>query len=282
MALIPEFQGSVDELEQFVRIVDRVHDRKIVEEDELLDIVLSKLRGEAVGHCHRLNAETWDDLKDQLSTEFGVRYTVETIFHRTEALCQRPHETFKKYRDRARKIVEMVIAYAPDNESLLEYASRHIKDHFVTGLNDPNLKVLALMQNELKLDALMTYLEEVHENSDRVEEATRRLRAAQAPQAPFNDSGNLNMWSSNSYNGGHKNPMGWPDPRSHVEIRWPQYPQGWQQNSWPQNYQGQNFDGWPPNETGLQINKVEVGRNRSIRDIEEVTIIEIRDHRDLT
>ncbi|KFB39632.1 hypothetical protein ZHAS_00007115 [Anopheles sinensis] len=129
MALIPEFRGSVDELEQFVRIVDRVHDRKIVEEYELLDI-LSKLRGEAVGYCHRLNAETWDDLKDQLSPEFGLSYTVETIFHRTEALCQRPHETFKKYRDRARKIVEMVIAYAPDNESLLEYASRHIKDHF--------------------------------------------------------------------------------------------------------------------------------------------------------
>lgn len=76
---------------------------------------------------------------------------------------------------------------------------RHIKHHFVTGLNDANLKMLALMHHNLELELLMTYLEEVHENADRVNEATRRLRAAQVPNLPVVANFDRDNWVSHGY-----------------------------------------------------------------------------------
>uniref|UniRef100_A0A2M4ASP8 Retrotransposon gag domain-containing protein n=1 Tax=Anopheles triannulatus TaxID=58253 RepID=A0A2M4ASP8_9DIPT len=181
MALIPEFGGTSDELELFIHQVDRAQQRYGLDSEETVDIVLAKLRGRAVAHYHRIKASSWEEMRSLLREEFGTRLSVEAIFHQTETLGQRSGESFRHYKDRARRIIEAVKTYAPENEALQEYACQHIKHHFVTGLHDENLKVLALMHHAYDLSQLMEYLDEVSENTDRVADATRRLRAGEKP-----------------------------------------------------------------------------------------------------
>ncbi|WP_143217087.1 hypothetical protein, partial [Acinetobacter baumannii] len=91
----------------------------MVNEEELLDIVVAKLKSDAVSHYQRIKAKNWEEMKELLRKEFGENCSVESIFSRTETLAQRQTETFRRYAERARHIVELVKTHASDNEGLV-------------------------------------------------------------------------------------------------------------------------------------------------------------------
>uniref|UniRef100_A0A2M4CWF6 Retrotransposon gag domain-containing protein n=1 Tax=Anopheles darlingi TaxID=43151 RepID=A0A2M4CWF6_ANODA len=182
MGLIPVFRGRADELDLFIRQVDRVRERNILDEDDLLDIVLTKLKGDHARKINRTTAKSWEEMKVLLVKEFGDHYSLESVFHKIETLAQRTNETLKKYKDRTRTMFEWIASFAPHSEQ--PYALRHLKHHFVAGLRDENLKTMALIQKSMDLESLMDYLEEVHDNADRVTDAARRLRINEYDSRP--------------------------------------------------------------------------------------------------
>uniref|UniRef100_A0A8D8FZZ2 (northern house mosquito) hypothetical protein n=1 Tax=Culex pipiens TaxID=7175 RepID=A0A8D8FZZ2_CULPI len=84
--LIPEFDGSLDSLDQFLMLTDYYADQIPEGEDQskFLNIVFMKLKFKAAARIKRIYANTWEETKANLIREFGIKTTFGSIIEQIE------------------------------------------------------------------------------------------------------------------------------------------------------------------------------------------------------
>lgn len=153
MQCIPEFRGAAAELDAFLFAVD-YYAKKIPKNgkhDELVQIVLLKLKGPAAAYFKRIRGDTWEEVKENLEREFKPQFKLEELLQKIETLEQGVKESFQSYKDRALMLKERIDEYEGENEDDPEkesYAERSLRIHFLGGLKNKDLKNLAKTQKK--------------------------------------------------------------------------------------------------------------------------------------
>lgn len=88
---LPEFSGDYRDLQNFINLIDRVHPilRAYDEPSQLLfsDIIKSKLKGKAREVIEiNCQAQSWNDIKQILTNNFGERNSLEELFDRLKSV----------------------------------------------------------------------------------------------------------------------------------------------------------------------------------------------------
>ena len=144
MMCIPDFHGESKDLERFLHQID-FFAKRIPEgesEEELIQVVMFKLKGNAASLFNRIVDESWDSVKTNLIKQFGEKVNVEAIFQQVETLQQEFNEPFTTYKERVLKLKKQIMNnYAKNAED--SYAIKSLKIHFLAGLKNQELKTLA-------------------------------------------------------------------------------------------------------------------------------------------
>lgn len=191
MQFIPEFRGVAVELDAFLNAIE-YYAKKIPKDgahDELIQIVLLKLKGPAAIHFKRIKGETWPEIRACLEKEFGTNVKLEELMQQIETLEQGQNETFQSYKDRALTLKEHIDEYEPkktensaandeeEEEEVKEsFAERSLRLHFLGGLKNRNLKNLAKTQKNRSFVELVEYLGDECIDVDQIEQIEKRLR----------------------------------------------------------------------------------------------------------
>ncbi|XP_062715963.1 uncharacterized protein LOC134291783 [Aedes albopictus] len=185
---IPEFHGSACELDAFIyqincflKPIKRITDARERKNAEtvLIQIALSKLKGPAALKFKNILANTWDKVKDNLQKEFGISLQLEELFNKIETLEQGKCESFKNYKDRVLQLKRNIDEFEKDyikDPTIESYAQRHLRIHFLAGLEDINLKIFAKTKKEDSLEDLVDYLQEECIDVEQQERIEQRLR----------------------------------------------------------------------------------------------------------
>lgn len=197
---IPDFRGDKEEVEGFIYQIEHIakdipkpasstpdpDDPAVIAEQELIHIVLSKLKGPALQHFKRIRAASWNQVRTNLRKEFGEDFKLEKLFRQIEMLAQEPKETFASYKNRVLIIKQGIDEFENgkyqipiENDS---YAQRNLKLHFIAGLNNQSLKNQARNKKTLDLEQLIKYLDEECVDVEQLEHIEERIKGAQQPE----------------------------------------------------------------------------------------------------
>ena len=168
---IPEFDGSHEQLQNFINVVDifvpsiqdevgldangnltAVGEAYLKAEKQLLVAVRMKLKGKALEQAPDLMQKTWLKTKNKIVEAFQVSNSMESISRMITTLRQAPDESFTNYKARADTINVYVRQLKND------YADRQLRIFFIAGLLDEDLVDLAKTQkvdNYLELAKLL-------------------------------------------------------------------------------------------------------------------------------
>lgn len=221
MQLIPEFRGDPLELDQFIHAVNYCA-KKIPENGEhteLLHVVLLKLKGPAAGHFKRIKGNKWEDVRECLKKEFGTDIKIEELTQKIETLEQDRQETFQQYKNRVLNIKERLEEFKAHKKEELdedEFELKLLKQHFLAGLKNKNLKHLAKTQKDLCFEDLLDYLEQECIDDEQLEEVEKRLKNAKInssprrqqdypPRKPFDSNPNRGYYNQRSWTNEHEN-----------------------------------------------------------------------------
>lgn len=200
MKFIPDYNGAPKELDGFLYQIDYFA-KQIPDghsEEELIRIVMLKLRGNAAGYFKRIVADTWDEIRNNLVKVFGERFHLEAIFHEVETLRQGFHEPYSSYKERVLMLKEHIMSSDTKN-SEDSYAIKNLKIHFLAGLKNPELQTLARTNKHLDFDHLLEYLEEEVVQLEHIHMIEERLRKTEA--SSMNDGNTrYNTYSGNQGN----------------------------------------------------------------------------------
>ncbi|XP_058455232.1 uncharacterized protein LOC131432752 [Malaya genurostris] len=162
---IPEFHGSVNELEPFLCQISYFAEQipQGANEKPLANVILKKLKGNAATFINRIRANTINDVFQNLRDQFAVKVTVEEILIRIETLEQKYGDFFEEYAERALQIMEFIDTQQENQvteEVQKSFAERALTIHFIAGLSNKNLKQLAKNHRLLKFQELIGFLKE--------------------------------------------------------------------------------------------------------------------------
>ncbi|XP_035782234.1 uncharacterized protein LOC118461241 [Anopheles albimanus] len=233
LQMIPEFTGDPNELEAFLYQVDQQAARIPAGQSTqcVIDIVLGKLRGDAVRSHNRVKADNWREMRENIKKEFGGCYRLESVAQQIEELEQGPTESFISYRNRVLHLLRLMEEYAKTTNEV--YPMRIFRSHVTSGLRDPALKAAARLQKRLEIRPLLEFLEEEDRDLEQeLSEERRRAKMRQAraaspkkPAAPqnqyqkqpkgYNDRNDVNY----SYQGPRQNQIGWKGQPQNQQYR---------------------------------------------------------------
>lgn len=173
---IPEFNGNSDELEPFLLQIDHFSTNipEGVTQDILLNIVLMKLKGNAVTFINRIRSDTWAEMKPKLQRLFRKTITTEELFQKIETLEQNQNESFREYVEKALKIKEYIQALRPQEAAIME---ENLAIHFIGGLTNQNLKQTATSQRTNNFDDLIQLLNYVYKKCEQVRRIENTLQS---------------------------------------------------------------------------------------------------------
>lgn len=173
---IPEFRGSSDELEAFLFHIQHFADLIPAggPQDQLVYVVLMKLKGKAAAALHRIRARTWAEVKENLLSEFGTSESIESVIKKIEGLRQGPSEEFAAYKKRTLAMRDSLYAY--EEAGGIAAMEKSLRMHFIGGLNNVNLKQMACGKQDLSLQGLMAWLEKRTEECDQLEDIEKKMR----------------------------------------------------------------------------------------------------------
>ena len=111
MMCIPDFHGKSKDLEGFLFLIDFFAKRSPdgESEEELIQVVMIKLKRKAASLFNRIVDESWDNVKTNLIKQFGENVKVEAIFQQVETLQQEFNEPFTTYMHRILKLKEQIM-----------------------------------------------------------------------------------------------------------------------------------------------------------------------------
>lgn len=186
---IPEFHGSVDELEPFLVQIKYFAEQHpdADSQKQLLNIVLMKLKGKAATFINRIKSETWAEMLPKLRSTFSKVVSAEEILQKIETLEQGFKESFTDYADRALRIQEYVEQLQEGQQQpqqqaqqqpaqITVFAERSLRIHFIGGLRNANLKQVAKAQKVSSFKELIQILELEHKECEQLEYIEQRLQ----------------------------------------------------------------------------------------------------------
>ena len=291
---IPDFNGSKDELDAFIYQIE--HFVVLIPEganhDELIYVVLLKLKGKAAAAIRRIKAATWPEVKANLMKEFGDLTPVEAVLEKIETLRQGPNESFHKYKIRVLGLKSDLQSYNDNDGQNCKAMDKNLRLHCIGGLRNRQLVQMAQGQREKSLEELMDYLEEQSAECEKIAGINERLRNLERldtrQQGPSQGDNNWfakrssNQQSNNggnkqTYNGGPSRQFNSPPPRNNMA--------GWRyrnnNNTYvPQNNQrfggdnrsnNQTYQGWNGHSNINNNGNLQGGNQRNFNNIRNPT-----------
>ena len=103
MQCIPEFHGSSEQLKPFIIQVNYFSAGFPAEANQgpLLNVVYTKLRGEALRRLPEIEADSWERVKQNLVHAFQKEKSIGSLIREIETLNQKYDESFLDYKKRA-------------------------------------------------------------------------------------------------------------------------------------------------------------------------------------
>ena len=210
---IPDFNGSKDELDAFIYQIE--HFVVLIPEganhDELIYVVLLKLKGKAAAAIRRIKAATWPEVKTNLMKEFGDLTPAEAVLEKIETLRQGPNESFHKYKIRVLGLKSDLQSYNDNDGQNCKAMDKNLRLHCIGGLRNRQLVQMAQGQREKSLEELMDYLEEqsaecekIAGNNERLRNLERQDTRQQGPSQGENNWFAKRSSNQQSNNGGNK------------------------------------------------------------------------------
>lgn len=188
LQIIPEFDGDVQHLHEFLRIANQLvnyyshPDRDNFQNFRVLNGVLSKITGRAKIAINNRRAKTWAEIKQTLTDNFADQRSEDLLVRDLLLLKQKPNQTYIAFFDECNNLLDTIINYIEindgDEEKRIKHSlyTRFTLTTFLRGLREPMgkfvrsnrpdtiLKALEIIKEEEKLfqtssvDAQLTYL----------------------------------------------------------------------------------------------------------------------------
>ncbi|XP_062707796.1 uncharacterized protein LOC134288090 [Aedes albopictus] len=193
---IPEFHGKPEELQLFLIQIEYFANGIPVgtPHTPLLNVVYTKLRGEALLRLQDIQDVTWPGMKKKLE---------ETFQPEIETLNQGGTESFDSYKTRAMKLYRY-ISTMPDhgNDS---YVGSTLRKHFLGGLCSRALALTGKSQRDKTFPELLKWLEREYEEVEELRDIHRRLQPGRVDKPRGNNNNNNYNRNNNNYNRNNNN-----------------------------------------------------------------------------
>lgn len=179
---IPEFTGSAEELDAFfyqVEVFEELFPRDVIQKP-LINVVMLKMRGDAMKFVKRIKSETWAETKAKMIKEFGEKKSMEEIQVKIENFEQGFDETFKSYKERALSLLEDIEALSEEETA---YAERCLKIHFLSGLRIKDLKLTGKREKHRNFRDLIEFLETESVESEQMAVIEKRLKVCRLAES---------------------------------------------------------------------------------------------------
>ncbi|XP_055644547.1 conserved oligomeric Golgi complex subunit 3-like [Toxorhynchites rutilus septentrionalis] len=202
---IPEFHGKSEELQPFFMQIDYFSNAfpENADQKPLLNVVYTKLKGEALMRLHDIQGDTWANVKLNLKNSFQLEKSIGTIIKEIETLKQSSHESYNEYKIRVKELYRFVSALPEHgNES---YANTVLRKHFLAGLRSRALALTGKSQRDKTFPKLLDWLQKEIDEEEELREIHNRLqstrmRTSQQQQSNYNRSTQANNYNYNRNN----------------------------------------------------------------------------------
>ncbi|XP_055622915.1 myb-like protein G [Toxorhynchites rutilus septentrionalis] len=201
---IPEFHGKSEELQPLMQI-DYFSNAfpENADQQPLLNVVYTKLKGEALMRLHDIQGDTWVNVKQNLKNGFQLQKCIGAIIKEIETLKQSSHESYNEYKIHAKELYRFVSALPEHgNES---YANTVLRKHFLAGLRSRALALTGKSQRDKTFPKLLDWLQKEIDEEEELREIHNRLqstrmRTSQQQQSNYNRSTQANNYNYNRNN----------------------------------------------------------------------------------
>ncbi|XP_055527934.1 exonuclease 1-like [Wyeomyia smithii] len=196
-AIIPIFSGKAEELDPFLLQVDyfATDIPAAASHTPLLNVVYTKLRGDALKRLNDIRAEKWPEVRLKMEKLFQPEKNIGAIFKEIETLHQGYSESFEEYKTRATKIYESV-RDIPGQEGNDSYVSTHLRKHFLGGLRNHTLISAGKSQRDKSFMDLLEWLQKECEEEEELQDIHRRTKPENSPNSPHRK--NYNNMNNNT------------------------------------------------------------------------------------
>ena len=196
-AIIPIFSGKAEELDPFLLQVDyfATDIPAAASHTPLLNVVYTKLRGDALKRLNDIRAEKWPEVRLKMEKLFQPEKNIGAIFKEIETLHQGYSESFEEYKTRATKIYESV-RDIPGQEGNESYVSTHLRKHFLGGLRNHTLISAGKSQRDKSFMDLLEWLQKECEEEEELQDIHRRTKPENSPNSPHRK--NYNNMNNNT------------------------------------------------------------------------------------
>ena len=205
---IPEFHGKPEQLRPFVMQVEhfaRDIPAGAANQRPLLNVVYTKLRGEALRLLPELEANTWLEMKQKLEQTFQQEEkSIGSLIREIETLEQLQNETFMDYKKKAMKLYRIISALPEHgNES---YTGSTLRKHFLAGLKSRSLATAGKSQRDKTFPELLNWLQSEYEEEGELDEIHDRLHSSHQYGSKRNQR--EDQWAQDSTQGRNQNNNG--------------------------------------------------------------------------
>lgn len=172
---IPDFTGRPEELDSFFYQADVYYELIPRDGDQksLINVVLMKMKDDAMRFVKRVKAETYLQVKENIMKEFGGRKTIEEIQVQIENFEQGFDESYKDYKERALKLLEDIEALDSKDTA---YAEKCLKIHFITGIKNRDLQISAKREKQKSFRELIQFLADENVECEQMAAIAKKLK----------------------------------------------------------------------------------------------------------
>lgn len=199
---IPEFHGKPEELRPFTIQVDYFAKGfpENANHEPLLNVVYTKLRGDALIRLQEIQETTWAKVKENLEKAFHLEKSIGSIIKEIETLVQAEHEPFEDYKNRGRKLYRYISALPEHgNES---YAGAALRRHFLGGLRNRALALAGKSQRDKLFPDLLDWLQREYEEEEELMDIHQRLLLH--PNERLGNNSNYRNYNHNPNNSNYR------------------------------------------------------------------------------
>lgn len=208
MHCIPEFHGTPEELRPFIYQIDYFADQfpegKL--HTPLLNVVYTKLKGEALKRLTEIEGETWDETKGNLRRIFKITKSIGTVMKEIETLKQGENENIESYIIRANYLYQTIEALKTKGKEI--YADASLRKHFLGGLKSKALTLAGKSQRDKSFPALLEWIQVECEEEEELLDIHERLSSSQKRTTYPNQNQKRNdnfQWNNGNYNHQNRN-----------------------------------------------------------------------------
>ena len=206
MQSIPEFHGKHEQLRPFLILIDYFAEKIPEKEDQtpLLNVVYTKLRGEALTRLTEIEDDNWEKVKTNLESAFNGESTIGSLIKQIETLVQGDTESFEKYRSRAAKLYHQTTQLKNHDNDDECFVGASLRRHFLAGLNSRALAFAGKSQREKSFLDLLEWLQKEYDDEEELKDFHNRLHPTRmvgsTRQNPNNNHSRGNNNQHQNYN----------------------------------------------------------------------------------